>query len=61
MLVTDAELWVEPEVWGRVVALVEEASTLLHAEARPPRSPGTRHVNLTAAVFEMTDPRRPER
>jgi DNA-binding transcriptional ArsR family regulator len=50
---TDAELWVTPEVWTRVTGLVEEASRLVHAEARPPRSPGTVHVNLTAATFEM--------
>jgi DNA-binding transcriptional ArsR family regulator len=50
---TDAELWVAPEVWKQVVGLVEQASHLVHAEARPPRSPGTIHVNLTAATFEM--------
>ena len=55
---TDAELWVTPEVWKRVSALVEEASTLVHAEAQPPRTPGTVHVNLTAATFEMTEPPR---
>ena len=54
---TDAELWVEPEVWQRVTALVEDASMLLHAQARPPRSDGTVLVNLTAATFEMEDPR----
>jgi DNA-binding transcriptional ArsR family regulator len=50
---TDAELWVTPEVWAEAVHLVAEASTLLHSEARPPRSPGTVHVNMTAATFEM--------
>ena len=63
---TDAELWVPPEVWERVVSLLEEASSLVHAEARPPRSAGTIHVNLTAAAFQMSadqspiqpDPRR---
>jgi DNA-binding transcriptional ArsR family regulator len=50
---TDAELWVAPEVWDQVVSLVEEASRLVHAEARPPRSRGTLHVNLSAALFEM--------
>jgi len=54
---TDAELWVSPEVWERVSGLVEEASRLLHAEARPPHSEGTLHVNLTAATFQMTDER----
>ena len=58
MRMTDAELWVTPEAWRRVTALVEEASTLVHAEAQPPRTPGTVHVNLTAAVFEMTEPAR---
>jgi DNA-binding transcriptional ArsR family regulator len=58
MQMTDAELWVTPEVWKRVSALVEEASTLVHAEARPPRTPGTVHVNLTAATFEITEPTR---
>ncbi len=53
---TDAEMWVAPEVWHQVAELVERASTLVHAQARPPRSEGTIHVNLTAAVFEMTDP-----
>lgn len=52
---SDAELWVTPEVWQRVEELVREASALVHAEARPPRSPGTVHVNLTAATFQMTE------
>lgn len=51
---TDAEMWVRPEVWQQVTALVEQAATLVHAEAKPPRTPGTIHVNMTAAVFEMT-------
>jgi DNA-binding transcriptional ArsR family regulator len=52
---TDAELWVTPEVWQRVWDLVEEASTLVHAEAKPPRTEGTIHVNMTAGVFQMDD------
>ncbi|MGA9748739.1 MAG: hypothetical protein WBQ50_14865, partial [Nocardioides sp.] len=52
-LTTDAEMWVTPEVWTQVVALVEQASHLVHAEAQPPRTPGSIHVNLTAATFEM--------
>ena len=49
----DAEMWVEPEVWDRVVDLLAEAGGLLHAEARPPRAPGTIPVNLTAFAFEL--------
>jgi len=52
---TDAELWVGEDVWKRAMQLVEDAARLIHAEARPPRSPGTVHVNMTAAMFRMTD------
>ena len=52
---TDAELWVEPEVFERVRSMVHEASLLLHAEARPPRTAGTVPVAMTAAVFQMGD------
>ncbi len=52
---TDAELWVTPEVWQRVWDLVEEASTLLHAEAKPARTEGTIHVTMTAGMFQMAD------
>jgi DNA-binding transcriptional ArsR family regulator len=50
---TDAELWVTPETWQRVRDLVAEAAELVHAEALPPRSKGTVHVNMSAALFEM--------
>lgn len=55
MSLTDAELWVPPEVWKRVSAMVDEASNLLHAEARPPRTRGTVHVHMTAVLFQMKD------
>ena len=58
---SDAEMWVTPEVWQRVFDLVDQASRVIHAEAKPPRTPGTVHVNLTAAAFEMTDPDRPSK
>jgi DNA-binding transcriptional ArsR family regulator len=51
----DAEMWVTPEVWHQVRELVVEASKLIHAQALPPRTEGTMHVNLTAAAFEMED------
>ncbi|TQS39914.1 ArsR/SmtB family transcription factor [Cryptosporangium phraense] len=52
---TDAELWVTPEDWDAVVDTVREASLLLHRAAKPPRSPGTVHVNATIALFPMVD------
>jgi DNA-binding transcriptional ArsR family regulator len=54
MSLTDAELWVSPEVWQRVSALVDEASNLLHGDAKPPRTRGTIHVNMTAVLFQMS-------
>ena len=53
---TDAELWVTPEVWEQVTSLVAEAGRLLHASARPPRTEGTARVNLSVAAFRMADP-----
>jgi DNA-binding transcriptional ArsR family regulator len=53
--VVDAELWVDTEVWSEVRELVNRAVMLLHGRARPPRTNGTVHVNLTAAVFEIAD------
>jgi len=55
-VLSDAEMWVEPETWARVMALVEDAYGLIHASARPPRSDGTVHVNLQIAAFRMEDP-----
>lgn len=54
-LVTDAELWVDEDTWARARQLLEEASALLHDEARAPHAEGTRHVNLSLFAFEMTD------
>lgn len=52
-ILVDAELWVEPAVWEDARELVRRASELLHDAARPPRTDGTWHVNLTAAAFRM--------
>jgi len=57
---TDAELWVDPASYQRARELVEEASTLLHAAARPPRTAGTMRMNLTAAIFPMSNRDEPE-
>ncbi|MDO9377806.1 MAG: helix-turn-helix domain-containing protein [Nocardioidaceae bacterium] len=52
---TDAELWVEPQVWAEVLEQVDAAASRLHAEARPPRTDGTVRVTMTAALFAMAD------
>lgn len=52
-LFTDAELWVKPETWNAVVALVGQASALLHDSAKAPRTIGTVPVAMSAALFEL--------
>jgi DNA-binding transcriptional ArsR family regulator len=52
---SDIETWVEPAVWAEAVTLVRQASDLLHASARPPRSPGATHVSASFFAFEMGD------
>ncbi len=54
-LTADAEMWVTPEVRDEAFDLFQRAARLVHAEAMPPRSPGTVNINLTAAFFEMSD------
>ena len=51
----DAEVWVDPRVWGQVRSMVAEAAVLLHQSARPPRTEGTVHVSMTTALFTMND------
>jgi DNA-binding transcriptional ArsR family regulator len=55
MSLCDAELWVPAEVWGEAQALVRRAAELVHEAARPPRTEGALHVNLTAVSFQMTE------
>ncbi|MBT0768346.1 helix-turn-helix transcriptional regulator [Kineosporia sp. J2-2] len=50
---TDAEVWVDAQTWRHVVALVGQASAMLHERARPPRAPGTSPVSMTAALFPV--------
>jgi DNA-binding transcriptional ArsR family regulator len=50
---TDAELWVDPQVWTNVRAAMQEASRQLHLAAQPPRTAGTIRVNASIALFEM--------
>ncbi len=56
---SDIEGWVPPEVHQRVRELLMEASTLLHDNNQPPRTPGTVHVSATSWMFEMTRKARP--
>ncbi|PWJ27381.1 ArsR family transcriptional regulator [Branchiibius hedensis] len=50
----DAEVWLDPGDWERARELVQQASLLVHQQAKPPRSEGTKRVNFMAILFEMT-------
>jgi DNA-binding transcriptional ArsR family regulator len=50
---TDAELWVPPELWARLLEQSGKLSRELHDAARPPRTPGTIRVSASMALFEL--------
>lgn len=50
---TDAELWVDPEVFLQIRDRIAQASRDLHAAAQAPRSPGTVRTSTTIAMFRM--------
>ncbi|GGQ46668.1 ArsR/SmtB family transcription factor [Couchioplanes azureus] len=52
---TDAELWVEPEVFREIRDRIGQASRDLHDAARAPRSPGTIRTSTTIAMFRMDE------
>ncbi|WP_457205896.1 ArsR/SmtB family transcription factor [Nocardioides sp. P5_C9_2] len=53
---SDIETWVTPQTWRDAVDMVAAAMTLLHEEARPPRTEGTIHVSASSQAFVMGDP-----
>jgi DNA-binding transcriptional ArsR family regulator len=56
---TDAELWVDPEVWRDIAKRIGQAAIELHNAARPPRTPGTVRTSTTVAMFTMQQPEPP--
>lgn len=54
---TDAELWLDSEVWDQVVELVQQASRLAHTRAMPARTPTTIRTSFTSMLFKMRDDR----
>lgn len=49
----DAEVWVDPQVWAQAKELVARAGRLVHDQAKPPRTEGTKHVNFVSWLFAM--------
>ena len=53
MVVTDAELWVEPEVWLEYRKRLHDLMRDLHEHSQPPQTPGTSPIGATLMAFEM--------
>lgn len=52
---TDAELWVDPDVFRKAYERIAEVSRELHDAARAPRTPGTVRTSTTIAMFRMAE------
>jgi DNA-binding transcriptional ArsR family regulator len=52
---TDAELWVDPDVWRGIRERIVAASRELHEAAQPPHTPGTIRTSATIAMFRMAE------
>ena len=52
---TDAELWVDPDVFREIRERIGELSRRLHDAAKAPRTPGTIRTSTTIAMFRMTE------
>lgn len=50
---SDLDGWVDPAVWQRALALMREASRLLHDHNTAPRTPGALHVSATTFAFAL--------
>lgn len=62
-VVTDAELWVTPEVWTEYRKRLLDLMFELHEHAQPPRTPGTTPIGATLMAFQMipgTGPQPPD-
>jgi DNA-binding transcriptional ArsR family regulator len=50
----DLETWVPVEAFRRALSLMQEASAVLHEEARPAGTPDTVHLSATIQAFTMS-------
>ncbi|MDQ3788406.1 MAG: helix-turn-helix domain-containing protein [Actinomycetota bacterium] len=60
MVVTDAELWLEPAVWLDIRKRLRDLMHELHEHSQPPRTPGTSPIGATLMAFDMLPGTGPE-
>jgi DNA-binding transcriptional ArsR family regulator len=53
MVVTDAELWLDPAVWLDIRKRLRDLMHELHEHSQPPRTPGTSPIGATLMAFDM--------
>ncbi|TMR35308.1 ArsR family transcriptional regulator [Nonomuraea zeae] len=53
----DAEVWLDRQTWEEVVGLIDQAVSLVHGKAGPPRSADRVKVSMTALLLELRDER----
>lgn len=51
--VSDAEAWLKPQDWRRLVDLVGQASAIIHERGQAPRTRGAKHVSATTLLLEF--------
>jgi DNA-binding transcriptional ArsR family regulator len=56
---TDAEVWMDPEVWRELRNRITQASIDLHNAAVPPRTPGAIRTSTTISMFALQQPATP--
>lgn len=49
----DAEVWIAPEDWDRVVELVDQASEIVHKRALAPGTLRSKHIAFTTLLFDL--------
>jgi DNA-binding transcriptional ArsR family regulator len=54
MVVTDAELWLQPAAWADVRKRLGDLMHELHELSRPPHTPGTVPIGATVLAFDMS-------
>jgi DNA-binding transcriptional ArsR family regulator len=54
--ITDADVWVDPEIWREIKNRIAKASRDLHNAAVPPRTQGAIRTSTTIAMFGLRQP-----
>jgi hypothetical protein len=51
--VSDAEVWLKPQDWQRLVDLVGQASAIVHERGQAAQTRGAKHISATTLLLEF--------